>query len=249
MPERAALNAIAPVVRAAGFSALQKNTEAFAARVVALLPALEGRRVLEIGSGSGETALYIRKARPLAQVTGIDFSAENVAVAQARGGGSGVAYVCADYLDWQGGRFDLIAADSVLHLIDAPFPCLAAKLATDLAPGGIVVATVPDAGMLNRAHLVLRRLWRCMPAAADRVALAVALRLYPGLSREVLANRLPYLRLLPRLFGPAEQRTFAATGLVLERNERWPGSSVAKPRHRLMVWRVGSAAEHAAGRS
>ena len=249
MPERAALNAIAPIVRAAGFSALQKNAEAFAVRVVALLPALEDRRVLEIGSGSGETALYIRKARPLAQVTGIDFSPGNVAVAQARASGSDVAFVCADYLDWQGGRFDLIAADSVLHLIDAPVERLAAKLAADLVPGGIVFATLPDARMLNRAHLLLRRLWRCMPAAADRVALAVALRLYPGLSREVLAERLPYLRLLPRLFGLAEQRALAAAGLVLERNERWPGSSVAKLRHQLMVWRAGSAAEDASGRS
>lgn len=237
MSKRATPDAIAPALRTTGFSALPQGADAFAAYVVALLPATESRRVLEIGSGSGEVALRIRQARPLAQVTGVDFAPANIAAAQAQGGGSGIAYVCGDYLDWRNGCFDLIVADSVLHLIDAPLQRLAAKLAADLPAGGLVVATVPDAGISNRAHLLLRRLWRWTPPAADRLALAVASRLHPRLSRQALADRLPYLRLLPRLFGTNEHRMFAAAGLVLERNEPWPRPSLAKLRHRLMMWR------------
>jgi trans-aconitate methyltransferase len=224
-------------MRQASFSGRRDGSRLFVARVLALLPSGEDRRVLDLGCGTGEIAGLVRDARPAARITGIDFAPANVAAAEARAVGTGIAFVCADYLAWRGGAFDLIAADSVLHLIDAPVARLAAKLAADLTAGGMVVATVPDMGVVNRFHLLLRRLWRWTPPVADRLALALAVRLYPGLSRQALADRLPYLRLLPHLFGPAEQRAFAAAGLTLERNEPWPSPSLAKPRHRLMVWR------------
>jgi hypothetical protein len=99
------------------------------------------------------------------------------------------------------------------------------------------VATVPDAGAVNRLHLLLRRLWRLAPVSADRLALALAERLYPSMPRAALADRLLYLRLIPLLFGAAERRAFASAGLTLECNEAWPSPSLVKPRHRLMVWR------------
>jgi hypothetical protein len=124
-----------------------------------------------------------------------------------------------------------------LHLIDAPVARIAARLAADLTPGGLVVATVPDAGVVNRCQLQLRRLWRQTPTAMDRLALLLAARLHPDMSRSELLDRLPYLRLMPVLFGASELREFAAAGLTLIGNEPWPGPSLVKPRHRLMVWR------------
>ena len=77
-----------------------------------------------------------------------------------------------------------------------------------------------------------------LPAGpTDRLAAAVATRLHPGLSRQAILDRLPYMRMLPRLFGRREQDVFGSAGLVLEKNLSWPSPSLAKPRHRLMVWR------------
>jgi trans-aconitate methyltransferase len=228
---------LAPVLRAASFSGLQDGARLLAEQVLAALPMGERRRVLDLGCGAGDIALLVHLVRPAVQVCGIDFARANIAAAQQRTAGKGISFVCADYLEWRGGNYDLIFADSVLHLIDAPVAQLAAKLAADLTAGGLVIATVPDTAVVNQVHLALRRLWRWMPPAADRLLLAMAVRLYPALPRQVLADRLPYLRLLPRLFGTAEQHAFAATGLILQRNDPWPGPSLAKLRHRLMIWR------------
>jgi SAM-dependent methyltransferase len=237
MTERIEPGALAPVLRQTSFSGRQEGARQFTDQVLPLLPSGDTLRLLDLGTGSGDVALLIHEARPLAQVTGIDFSQVNHAAAQARPAGAGVNFVCADYLEWQGGTFGLIVADSVLHLIEAPVARIAAKLAADLAPGGLVVATVPDAGVINRCQLQLRRLWRRTPVAIDRLVLALAARLHPDMSRQELLDRLPYLRLMPVLFGASELREFAAAGLTLFRNEPWPSPSLVKPRHRLMVWR------------
>ena len=237
MTERTEPGVLATALRHATFSSRMDGARLFARHVLALLPTGEDRRVLEIGAGAGDVVLLIHEARPSAQLTGIDFAPANVAAAVQRTMGTGIAVVCADYLEWRDGAFDLIVADSVLHLIDAPVAKVAAKLAADLSPGGLVVATVPDTTVLNRLHLVFRKIWRRMPAVADRLALTLAVRLYSGMSREYLTDRLLYLRLQPRLFGVAEQQAFAAAGLVLSQNEMWPSPSLAKLRHRLMVWR------------
>jgi len=224
-------------MRQAGFTGRPDGAAALAAAALALLPAAPGQAALDLGTGTGDLALALLAQRPALAVSGIDFSPANIAAANARG--SAARFACADYLSWQGGRFRLVVADSVLHLIDAPIGQLAAKLAADLLPGGLLVATVPDAALRNHALLLLRRGYRATPPAMDRLMLALAMRLYPGLLRQALADRLPYLRLLPRLFGAAEQAAFAAAGLRLEVLRPWPSPSLAKPRHRLMVWRRG----------
>jgi SAM-dependent methyltransferase len=237
MTERVEPGALGPVMRQASFSGRREGARMFADTVVTMLRTGEDYRVLDVGSGIGDVSAMIHTARPSAHVTGIDFSPANVVTARARTDTAGLTFVCGDYLTWSGGSFDLIVADSVLHLIEAPVPRLAAKLVADLAMDGLVVATVPDAVALNHILLFLRRLWRLTPLAADRLAFSLALRLYPDLPPQILADRMPYLRLLPRLFDAAAMRAFAAAGLVLERNDFWPSPSAAKPRHRLMIWR------------
>jgi trans-aconitate methyltransferase len=235
MAERNEAGDLAPRMREAGFTGRPDGAAALATAALALLPAGAGQAALDLGTGTGDLALSLLAQRPALTVTGIDFAAANIAAAQARD--STVTFVCADYLTWQGGGFDLMVADSVLHLIDAPITHLAAKLAADLAPGGLLVATVPDAVPRNHALMLLRRAYRATPPAMDRLALALATRLYPALSRQALLDRLPYLRILPRLFGRPEHAAFAAAGLWLEAIRPWPSLSLAKPRHRLMVWR------------
>ena len=90
-----------------------------------------------------------------------------------------------------GGPFDLVVSDGVLHLIAVPVPLLAEKLAGDLRPGGVLVATLPVAGAPNRVLLALRRLYRRLPSSADRLALAFAMLLYRDIPRPLLRDRLP----------------------------------------------------------
>ncbi len=235
MAEQHQAGELAPHMRQAGFTGRPDAAAAIAAAALAWLLAAPGQAALDLGTGSGDLALALLAARPGLAVTGLDFSTTNIATATARG--SAARFICADYLSWQGGPFHLVVADSVLQLIEAPAPQLAARLAADLVPGGVLVATVPDAVARNHALLLLRRAYRATPPATDRLALALAARLYPALPRQALADRLPYLRMLPRLFGRAELDAFAAAGLVLQGNQPWPSPSLAKPRHRLMVWR------------
>lgn len=49
------------------------------------IAAISGNRVLDIGCGAGELALAVARARPQAQVTGIDISSDLIAAARQRG--------------------------------------------------------------------------------------------------------------------------------------------------------------------
>jgi trans-aconitate methyltransferase len=233
--QRMRSRALAATMRAASFSSTTESAAQLADEALAWLPPAPGQAALDLGTGTGCLAGLLRTARPDLVVTGIDFALANIAAARAQR--SDIRFVCADYLTWQGDAFHLIVAESVLHLIESPVAQLAARLAADLVADGVLVATVPDDALRNQGLLLLRRIYRLLPKAADRFALALAIRLYPGWSRQALTDRLPYLRLLPRLFGPAEQAAFAAAGLHLEAKRAWPSPSLAKPRHLLMVWR------------
>jgi trans-aconitate 2-methyltransferase len=84
----------------------------------------------------------------------------------------------------------------------------------------------------------LRRVWRATPASADRLALWAAQRLYPQFPKEAIAERIPYLRVLPkRLWGPRLAAVFARCGLRLIDEAPWESPSAAKPEHRLLIWR------------
>lgn len=225
---------IAATLRQARFSGRMAGTRLLAEAALGWLP--EGHpSVLDLGTGSGDLAALLAASRGGLDVTGVDFSPANIAAAEAAH--PGLRFACADYLSWQGGQFDMIVADSVLHLIDTPIEALARKLADDLTAGGHVVATVPDGRAVNEILLLARRAWRLTPRAADGLALRIAATLHPGMARDELADRLPYLRMVPRLFGATAQRAFAAAGLTLVASEEWPGATAAKLRHRLMVWR------------
>jgi len=75
----------------------------------------ERGHALDIGCGAGATSLALRTARPGLRVTGVDLSAELVAVAQARAGdaaGHGLYFRCGDALTMAAteGPFDLLCS-------------------------------------------------------------------------------------------------------------------------------------------
>ena len=236
MEQREADDRLASVMRKSSFSGRSDGASLLAERALALQPPAPDQAILDLGCGAGDLALMLKTSRPDAQVTGVDFSAVNIETARRRS--DTVQFVCTDYLQWRGSRFSLIVADSVLQLIEGPLDKLAERIGADLKPGGLLVATVPDARLRNHLLLLSRRMYRLLPAGlVDPLATTVAKRLHPDLSLEAIRDRLPYMRMLPRLFGSNALQTFAKAGLQQEVNQAWFNPSLAKPHHRLMVWR------------
>jgi trans-aconitate methyltransferase len=230
----------ATTMRHGRFHGRSEGARLLAERALAYLPEAAGQSILDLGCGTGDLAVALKRDRPDSRVTGIDFSLANVEAARART--DAILFHFGDYLHWQGGPFAMIVADSVLHLIEGPFDAVASKIAGDLAQNGLLVATVPDNCLQNRLLMLARRLYRLTPPVTDSLVVRLAMLLHPGLSREVLTDRMPYMRNLPRLFGAREQSVFARMGLHLEHAEPLANPSLAKPRHCLMVWRRGPVA-------
>lgn len=69
--------------------------------------------VIDLGTGSGAIALAIRHARPDAQVTAVDASADALAVARANAQRLGLAvrFIEADWLDGAGSGYDLVVSN------------------------------------------------------------------------------------------------------------------------------------------
>jgi len=102
---------------------------------------LAPKRILEVGSGSGDTAIVLAEAFPAAQVVGVDLSEHMVAIAAERATAAGVAerisFVTGDAarLPCADGEFDVVLSQDTLHLLDDPLPMLE-ECARVLKPAG-----------------------------------------------------------------------------------------------------------------
>jgi tRNA (cmo5U34)-methyltransferase len=97
------------------------------------------RRILELGTGTGETARRVLAAHPGARLVGIDASAAMLAVAREALPGADLRVArLEDPLP--GGPFDLVVSALCVHHLDGPGKAdLYARVARVLAPGGRVV--------------------------------------------------------------------------------------------------------------
>ena len=127
--------------------------EAKLSRLRALLNATD--RVLEIGCGTGSTAL--RLAPDVAHITATDVSRGMIDIAQSKLGPDGPANVTFQQADATGlieGRpFDAICAFSLLHLIE-DVPNLLDRVREQLKPGGLFISKtvcLKDSSFLVRA--------------------------------------------------------------------------------------------------
>jgi phosphatidylethanolamine/phosphatidyl-N-methylethanolamine N-methyltransferase len=117
-------------------------TQAGRRRAVERLNA-QGGRVLEVGVGTG---LALPLYGPGVEVTGIDFSEEMLAKAEAKVAGLGLSRVAAlrqmdaRALDFPDAAFDGVAAMHILSVVPEPERVMA-EIARVLKPGGIVVVT------------------------------------------------------------------------------------------------------------
>jgi trans-aconitate 2-methyltransferase len=198
--------------------------------------------IVEIGCGTGETALAVATARSDARVVGLDISPANIAAADnlraLNAAGNRLEFMAADFMSGSYPQADLLFCHSVLHLIEADTSQLVQRLARAIKPGGMFAFTMPRACARNHALFLVRRGWSLVPrATADRAALAVARRLYPKLSPDMIIDRLSYMRLIPsRLDGPELRELLQRQGLVLVRREIWPVTAIVQPSHSFSVW-------------
>ena len=100
-----------------------------------------GKRVLDVGCGTGELANLIAEAGAK-EVIGIDYSSEAINLAKRRYQRVNLSYDCID-VDNLKGTFDVITLAGVLEHIDKPLSLLK-KLKQMLRPDGSIIVTCPN---------------------------------------------------------------------------------------------------------
>lgn len=113
--------------------------EELQAAVAAATAGVQAERVLELGTGTGETALRVRAGQPAAQWIGIDASEAMLARARERLPGADLRLGrLEDPLP--AGRFDLVVSVLTVHHLDGPHKRdLFSRVARALRPGGSFV--------------------------------------------------------------------------------------------------------------
>jgi 2-polyprenyl-3-methyl-5-hydroxy-6-metoxy-1,4-benzoquinol methylase len=144
----------------AGYSTLERfgtGWERAAERddLLALLPDVDGRRVLDLGCGAGQLAHHLATTGAV-EVVGVDVSERMLALARAGWAHPRVTYrhEAIEEVAFPPARFDLIVSSLALHYVD-DYAGLITRIAGWLAPGGVLVystehpiftARLPDDG-------------------------------------------------------------------------------------------------------
>ncbi|MBX4210357.1 methyltransferase domain-containing protein [Candidatus Parcubacteria bacterium] len=125
----------------------------------------KGKRVLDIGCGTGELSYYISK-RGVKKVTGIDYSDVAIRIAKQNYTGKNLEYKCEDIGNISG-TFDVIIIVGVLEHIDDPFKFLK-DVKKMLSPKGSIIVTCPNwSNARGYILLVLKELFGAKITLAD----------------------------------------------------------------------------------
>lgn len=110
--------------------------------LMARIPDLDARRVVDLGSGTGNLTTHLVQRWPQAEVTGIDASAEMVARATADH--PRLTWTRADINQWEPDQpLDVVYSNAVLHWL-GDHPQLIPRLRSFLRPGGALAIQMPD---------------------------------------------------------------------------------------------------------
>lgn len=101
-----------------------------------------GKRVLEVGCGTGETAAAIAAAGA-AEVLALDYSAEAIASCRARHSAPNLTFEVKDYRQ-VGRRFDIVVLQEVIEHLDEPETAIVQLMDLVEPQGGQLVLTCPN---------------------------------------------------------------------------------------------------------
>jgi SAM-dependent methyltransferase len=106
---------------------------------LALLPSVQGRRVLDLGCGAGQLALHLATAGA-AEVIGLDLSERMLKLARTERAHPRVSYqrVAIEDVTFPPERFELVTSSLAFHYV-ADYADLARRIGGWLAPGGVLV--------------------------------------------------------------------------------------------------------------
>lgn len=128
----------------AGYSTLERFGAGWTrasehADLLALLPEVAGRRVLDLGCGAGQLAHHLA-TRGADEVLGVDVSERMLALARAEWAHPRVTHrrAAIEDLAFPPARFDLVVSSLALHYVD-DYAGLVRLIARWLAPGGALV--------------------------------------------------------------------------------------------------------------
>jgi len=107
--------------------------------LLALLPDVDGRRVLDLGCGAGQLAHHLATTGAV-EVVGVDVSERMLALARDRWAHPRVTYrrEAIEEVAFPPARFDLIVSSLAFHYVD-DYAGLIRRIAGWLAPGGVLV--------------------------------------------------------------------------------------------------------------
>ena len=106
------------------------------------------RRLLDVGSGSGDMAVVLAEAFPQAEIVGLDLSAHMIALARERVAdaelASRISFVegNATKMPFDDRAFDAVVSQDTLHLLDDPLPMLSECERVLDAQGTLVLRSV-----------------------------------------------------------------------------------------------------------
>ena len=121
--------------------------------LVAALPAIEARTVIDLGCGPGNSTEVLAARFPKAVIGGLDSSPDMIAA--ARGRLPRVQFSIGAIEEWtDAGPFDVILANAVLHWVPS-HATLLPSLLTKLAHGGGLAIQMPD-NLDGPAHRLMR---------------------------------------------------------------------------------------------
>jgi trans-aconitate 2-methyltransferase len=199
-------------------------------------------RILDLGCGTGNNLLHITNLFPNAELIGVDISAMNIQTAQLKKEklnlGHSIQFHACDYLNLSIKSFDIMYADSVLHLISAHDEILYQKISQDLNLNGLFIATIPDDCFYNRVLILMRRvLKRCRSQFLDKMILRIAKFIYPSVDQKILMERVHYMYIIPKRMNSAAFRKKLKNNYHLTTIEikRCKSTSIAKPKHSLII--------------
>jgi trans-aconitate methyltransferase len=203
-------------------------------------------RILDLGCGQGDHLFNLAGQLPDAELVGVDLSELNINNAKDRAktdpAGRNITFLLMDYLKATfDPAFDVLFADSSLQNIPASRDELFGKISRDVAPGGLLVISIPFACAFNYALWAARGIFRTVRSKPVEQFIFRVGKVIHGkdFSDEQIKARVIYMFVRTFHYDSRAFRRYLQDKCNFEfkYEEIIPHPSIAQPKHKLLVLR------------